>query len=200
METPDLSEFYTPGHTANTVDFMSRRTLQSHGAFFISCLSDKSHGLDCGCGPGTITCDIAESVGAGRVVGVDVDPSQVDRACKLAASRSIENSEFRQASAYELPFDGNSFDAVFSHALVEYLAHPPVAIAEFRRVLLTGGFLGICSPDWGGFLLSPPSDALTSAIEAYNELQTRQSAPPPNVSVTHPTGCPGRLRGLPVPL
>jgi hypothetical protein len=30
-----MSETYTPGHTQNAVDFMSRRSLESHGQFFL---------------------------------------------------------------------------------------------------------------------------------------------------------------------
>ena len=113
-----MQDRYTPGHTSNAVDFMSRRTLESHGAFFIPLLADGMSVLDCGSGPGTITCDIAERIPLGRVVGVDSDKSQVRLATGIARSRNLHNVEFRLASAYELPFQTESFDAVFSHALL----------------------------------------------------------------------------------
>ena len=31
----------------------------------------------------------------------------------------------------------------------------------------------MCSPDWGGFILAPPSDNLSRAIEAYQALQSK---------------------------
>lgn len=62
---------------------------------------------------------------------------------------------------------------VFSHALLEHLGEPARAVAEFSRVLRPGGVLAVCSPDWGGFLLAPPSDELAGAIAAYTSLQTR---------------------------
>jgi hypothetical protein len=40
-------------------------------------------------------------------------------------------------------------------------------------VLKPGGVIGVCSPDWGGFVLAPPSARLSEAIEAYTSLQTR---------------------------
>ena len=75
-----MRERYTPGHTPNAVDFMSRRTLDSHGAFFMPLLTNGIVVLDCGSGPGTITCDIAQRIPRGRVVGVDKDAKQVSLA------------------------------------------------------------------------------------------------------------------------
>lgn len=41
--------------------------------------------LDCGCGPGTITLGFAELVGAGQVVGTDIEDSQVALASESAS-------------------------------------------------------------------------------------------------------------------
>ena len=166
----NMQDQYTPGHTSNAVDFMSRRTLDSHGAFFIPLLTDGMSVLDCGSGPGTITCDIAGRIPLGRVVGVDNDRTQVRLATETAKNRDLLNVEFRLASAYELPFPAESFDAVFSHALLEHLGDPGRAISEFLRVLRPGGVVGLTSPDWGGFLISPPSEPLSAAIGGYEEL------------------------------
>ncbi len=64
-----MTERYTPGHTDDAVRFMARRTIESHGAFFVPHIPRKGEILDCGCGPGTITCDLAERAPAARVVG-----------------------------------------------------------------------------------------------------------------------------------
>jgi len=45
-------------------------------------------------------------------------------------------------------------------------------LLELLRVLKPGGVIGVCSPDWDGFILSPPSNSLTSAIAAYTNLQS----------------------------
>lgn len=173
-----MQERYTPGHTSNAVDFMSRRTLQSHGAFFNPLLTDGISVLDCGSGPGTITCDIAKRIPNGRVVGVDNDATQVSLAAETARTRGLQNVEFRRASAYDLPFPEESFDAVFSHALFEHLGDPDRAISEFRRVLRPGGYVGLCSPDWGGFLLAPASAELSAAIDRYERLSIDNGGDP----------------------
>ena len=42
-----------------------------------------------------------------------------------------------------------------------------------HRVLKPGGIIGLCGPDWGGFILSPPSPPLSRAPEAYVSLQSK---------------------------
>ncbi|MGD9724938.1 MAG: methyltransferase domain-containing protein [Nitrospiraceae bacterium] len=167
------AEFYTPGYSGNAVDFMSKRSLDSHGEFFSAYLAAGVSVLDCGCGPGSITFGIAERVYPGRVVGIDLSMSQVARACNMAASHSIANVTFQPADCYQLPFADGSFDRIFSHALLEHLSDPVLALRDFHRVLKPGGVLGVCSPDWNGFILSPPSPELTRAITAYATLQNR---------------------------
>src|SRR5260221_1598718 len=166
-------ETYTPGYSEVAAAFMGRRRLDSNGAFFLPHLRPGISVLDCGCGPGTITRDIAQRIAPGRVVGLDFDGDQIAVAMAEAKAQDIANVEFRQGSVYAVPFEDSSFDAVFSHALLEHLKEPVEAAAEFRRVLKPGGMLGVCTPDWGGFLLASPSGKLLVAFETYKELQNR---------------------------
>ena len=166
-----MNETYTPGYSEAAAAFMVRRRLDPNGTFFLPYLKTGITVLDCGCGPGTITRDIAQRIAPGRVVGLDFNADQIAVASRDARLQGIANVEFKQGSAYELPFADASFDAVFSHALLEHLREPVRAVAEFRRVLKPGGALGVCTPDWGGFLVAPPSEELLLAFEAYKELQ-----------------------------
>ena len=168
-----MIETYTPGYSEAAAAFMVRRRLDPNGAFFLPYLKSGIAVLDCGCGPGTITRDIAQRIAPGRVVGLDFSADQIAVASRDAGSQGIPNIEFKQGSVYELPFADASFDAVFSHALLEHLREPAKAVAEFRRVVKPGGALGVCTPDWGGFLVVPPSEELLLAFEAYKELQNR---------------------------
>jgi len=166
-------ETYTPGYSEIAANFMARRRLDPNGAFFIPYLIQGISVLDCGCGPGTITRDIAQRVAPGRVCGLDFNANQIAVAARDAKVQGIANVEFRQGSIYALPFDDSSFDTVFSHALLEHLKEPVKAMVELRRVLKPGGTVGLCTPDWGGFLLAPPSEKLLLAFEAYKQLQNR---------------------------
>lgn len=164
---------YTPGHGQNASEFMAKRSFASHGQFFARHLEPGLSVLDCGCGPGSITLGIAQAVAPGATVGVDFGESQIARAKAGVSATSLRNVSFQTADCYSLPFPAASFDRVFSHALFEHLNEPVRAMEELRRVLKPGGIIGLCSPDWGGFILSPPSDALTQAILGYKTLQTR---------------------------
>ena len=47
-----------------------------------------------------------------------------------------------------------------------------------RRVLRPGGVVAICSPDWGGFILSPPTAAVEAAVQAYTALMEHNGGDP----------------------
>ena len=132
---------------------------------------DESHPLlDVGCGPGTITVGMAQRVTS--VHAIDFGASQIELARNRADHECIHNIEFTTASCYQLPYGDESFDRVFSHALMEHLARPLKALAEIRRVLKPGGILGVCSPDFGARLLVPHSPELDDAAEACTALQS----------------------------
>jgi len=161
------SERYTLGYSETAVGFVGRRTLESHGAFFVPYVRADMDVLDCGCGPGSMTFGIAARTARGTVVGIDMDPSQIDVAKRIAAECRAPNVEFRQASVYRLPFEARCFDAVFSHALFEHISDPVTAAKECFRVLKPGGIVALATPDWGGFIVEPMTPALASAIAAY---------------------------------
>ncbi len=174
----EIGEHYTPGYSDNSVQFMEKRDVRLHGAFFLEHLHEGLTLLDCGCGPGTITLGLAEAVAPGRAVGIDVESSQIDQAEARASRRGMDNVWFKVASVYELPFDNQSFDRVFCNALMEHLAEPEAALLEMRRVLKPGGRIGVCSPDWGGFLVSPSGRDLDKALAFYRKMQARNGGDP----------------------
>lgn len=164
-------ERYTLGYDASALAFVSRRTLETHGAFFLEHLRQGMQVLDVGCGPGSITVGIASHIGSGHVIGVDLSESQVRLAEQTAVEQSVSNAQFQAGSAYALPFGDAQFDALFSHALIEHLKDPARAMREFLRVLKPGGVMGVATPDWSGFLYGPPSAALSAAVKAFEALQ-----------------------------
>ena len=104
--------------------------------------------LDCGCGPGPITLGMAQAVAPGAVVGIDIEPSMIERANALAAGSGLDNIDFQVADIYDLPFDDGSFDIVFSSAVTEHLSDPVRAMRELGRVTRTGGITAVIRTDW----------------------------------------------------
>jgi len=99
--------------------------------------------IDCGCGPGSITVDLAQMVHPGAAVGIDVREDALTYGRKLALERGVANVTFEPANVYRLPYPDGSFDAAFACALIQHLATPVEALREIRRVLNSGSVLGI---------------------------------------------------------
>ena len=175
---PNGREQYTPGHDESVLDFMATRRAATHAGFFLPYLVSGLSVLDIGCGPGAITVGLAGVANPGEVVGVDASAAQLDRARVLATAEGLETIRFEEASCYQVPLGNESVDRVFSHALFEHLAQPETALAEAERVLTPGGIIGLCSPDWGGFLVTPPSADLDVALASYVSLQQSNGGDP----------------------
>jgi ubiquinone/menaquinone biosynthesis C-methylase UbiE len=134
---------------------ISERTAAFGAAFLLPHLRPGMSLLDCGCGPGSITLDLAKVVAPGEVVGVDVNPAEIDAARQAAVKREIVNARFDVADIYALPFPDASFDAAYANTVLQHLDDPPQALREMRRVLRPGGIVGIQDPDWATLLRTP---------------------------------------------
>ena len=97
--------------------------------------------LDVGCGLGGSARYLAAQHGC-EVVGIDLTREYVDTASALAAMVGLERMvEFRQASALELPFEGDSFDVVWTEHVQMNIADKQAFYAEIGRVLVPRGRL-----------------------------------------------------------
>jgi ubiquinone/menaquinone biosynthesis C-methylase UbiE len=139
---------------------MAQRTAEREAAFFLPHLRSGMRLLDVGCGPGSITLGLAETVEPGAVVGLDFQELQIRQAQSLADAHGITNLHFQVGDAYQLPFPDGSFDAVFAHAVLWHLREPVKALTEMRRVLRPDGVVGIRDCDWGGRIYAPSTPLL----------------------------------------
>ena len=96
--------------------------------------------LDIATGPGYVAAEAAAR--GANVVGADVAEAMVELARGLHPQ-----VEFRQADAHALPFDDSSFDAVVGNFGILHLGRPEQAVAEFVRVLVSGGRLALTAWD-----------------------------------------------------
>ena len=134
---------------------LAKRTAARDAAFLLPYLCPGMRLLDVGCGPGTITLGLAEAVASGEVIGIDLEPAQIEEARAVATERGVTNVRFEVGDAYRIPFADRSFDAVFAHTVLMHLREPVLALAEMRRVLRPGGIVGVRDPDVGAGFTVP---------------------------------------------
>ena len=168
-----MPETYTHGHTAAVLSSHRWRTAQNSAAYLLDSLEHGQDLLDVGCGPGTITLDLAARVAPGRVVGIDAATVVVAAAARLAEEVRAPNVTFATGDAYSLDFPDGSFDVVHAHQLLQHLADPVAALREMRRVLRTGGILGARDSDYAAFAWAPADPLLDRWLELYHEVTRR---------------------------
>ena len=165
---------YGPPATA----MMAGRTAKQHASFLLPHLKPDMAVLDCGCGPGSVTIGLAEAVAPGHAVGTDVEESQLEIGRASAGRNGVANVRFEVASAYELPFLDESFDAIFISAVMGNLREPLRGLSEARRVLKPGGVIAVKEFDHGGDLLYPVTADLLEGVELYYRLRRHNGHDP----------------------
>ena len=112
--------------------------------------------LDVGCGPGALTAELVERLGADAVSAVDPSDPFV-----AAAQERNPGVDVRLASAEDLPFEDDAFDAVLAQLVVHFLADPVEGLREMARVTRGQGVVAACVWDHasGGGPLSAFWDA-----------------------------------------
>ncbi len=100
--------------------------------------------VDIGCGAGTDSLIAAKKTGpGGRVIGVDMTPSMLEKARQAAKEAKLENVEFREGYAEELPIEDGWPDVVISNGVLNLMPDKGAALKEMHRVLKPGGRLQI---------------------------------------------------------
>jgi SAM-dependent methyltransferase len=98
--------------------------------------------VDLGSGAGLDAFLAARQVGAeGRVIGVDMTPSMLERARQGARDAGLSQVEFREGRLEQLPVDDASVDAVTSNCVINLVPDKSVVFREVVRVLRPGGRL-----------------------------------------------------------
>jgi ubiquinone/menaquinone biosynthesis C-methylase UbiE len=98
--------------------------------------------LDIGCGFGDTTRRLAELVGDGEVVGVDVAEPFLEVAREEAAAAGVDNVGFRVGDV-QIADLGGPYDYVFSRMGVMFFANPVAALRNVREAMRPGGRLCI---------------------------------------------------------
>jgi SAM-dependent methyltransferase len=108
-------------------------------------VSSGQRALDVGCGPGALTRELADLLGADHVCAVDPSAAFVE-ACR-ARNPGVR---VELAGAESLPFDDDSFDVALAQLVVNFMDDPRAGVGEMRRVTRVGGTVAGAVWDYGG--------------------------------------------------
>jgi ubiquinone/menaquinone biosynthesis C-methylase UbiE len=101
--------------------------------------------LDVGCGPGALTKVLVERVGVENVAAVDPSEQFV-----AAARERNPGVGVQYASAEDLPFEDDTFDAAVAQLVVHFMSDPVRGLEEMARVTRPGGVVAACVWDHAG--------------------------------------------------
>ncbi|HET8868073.1 MAG TPA: class I SAM-dependent methyltransferase [Agrococcus sp.] len=134
-----IAATYSHGHHASVVGAHAARTVANSAAYLSPLVEPGMRILDVGCGPGSISIDLARRVGdGGLVVGIDASAEVVETARAAAAQAGVTNVEFRVGDAYDPATpegdDLQRWDVVHAHQVLQHLGDPVAALRAWGEV------------------------------------------------------------------
>jgi len=117
--------------------------------------------LDVGCGTGEITARLADAFPRANLVGVDLIASHLEIARARAAAFG-PRVEFREANAFELPWDDGTFDFTVCRHMLQAVPSPEHVVTELARVTKSGGRLHLIAEDYGMIYAHPTREDVES--------------------------------------
>lgn len=168
---------YTHGHHESVLRSHRWRTVDNSAAYIGARLAPGASLLDVGCGPGTLTVDLARHVAPGRVIGIDSAESIVDQA-RGDCPGDITNVEFRVGNVYDLGFGDETFDIVHAHQVLQHVDDPVVALREMRRVCRPGGIVAARDADYGAMTWHPVAERLVRWLDVYRTVALANGGQP----------------------
>lgn len=169
---------YTHGHHESVLRSHRWRTAANSAAYLLGELKPHMRILDVGCGPGTITADLAERVPQGQVTGVDTEPGIVEQARHLASERGLTNAQFATGDIHALDYPDGTFCVVHAHQVLQHLGDPVRALREMRRVCKPGGIIAVREADFGGMIWYPQIPGLDDWRELYGRVARANGGEP----------------------
>ncbi|MGW0554002.1 class I SAM-dependent methyltransferase [Streptomyces sp. NPDC002926] len=169
---------YTHGHHESVLRSHRWRTAANSAAYLIGELHPGLDLLDVGCGPGTITADLAELVAPGRVTAVDAAEDVLAQARETAVERGLDHVRFAVADVHALDFPDDSFDVVHAHQVLQHVGDPVQALREMRRVCRPGGIVAARDSDYGAFTWFPEVPALDGWQTLYQRVARANGGEP----------------------
>lgn len=103
--------------------------------------------MELGCGSGAFITFVARTVGdEGKVFALDIQPEmleQLKNKLKHPENRNIKNIVPFEWNTYDLPFEDNFFDLVYTITVLQEIQDKNRALKEVMRVLKPNGILAV---------------------------------------------------------
>lgn len=132
-------------------------------------LNSSSQVLEVGCGTGAILSELSDDT---PLHGIDIDRAALAQ-CRIHAPTAA----LVHGDALRLPYSNETFDIVYCHFLLLWVANPLQALLEMKRVgKTTAHFLALAEPDYPSRLDQPPE--LAPLGQWQTEALQRQGADP----------------------
>jgi SAM-dependent methyltransferase len=154
---------YTHGHQESVLRSHRWRTADNSCSYLLPHLGPDMTLLDVGCGPGTITADLATRVAS--VTGIDPSASVIDQ-----ARREFPGLDLRVGDLFEQTGD---YDIVHAHQVLQHLADP---VGALRKLGELGKLVAARDSDYTWFQWSPESTPLDRWREVYLAVTRRNGA------------------------
>ncbi len=117
---------------------MTARTLENSHPALLELLGPGMSVLDVGCGPGTLTVEIARRVEPGHVVGMDTNPEMILAAEQASPPGEIENLVFYTGDIRDSSWEGE-FDLVNAARTLQWIPDVAGAVERMGRAAVPGG-------------------------------------------------------------
>ncbi len=171
--TPDT---YTHGHQEPVLRSHRWRTAENSAAYLLSFLAPGMEVLDVGCGPGSLTIDLAQRTAPGRMVGIDLSAAVISEATEAAETGGVANVTFRVGDFRSVGFQPGTFDIVHAHQVLQHLRDPVGALAAMRSLVRDAGVVAVRDSDYSAMTWAPRSPYLDRWLEIYMEVTRRNGA------------------------
>lgn len=169
---------YTHGHHDAVLRSHRSRTAENSAAYLLPRLGPGMRLLDVGCGPGTITADLAAIVAPGEVVALDRAPEILAEAAAVAQERGLANVSTGIGDVYALDHADDSFDVVHAHQVLQHLSDPVAALVEMGRVVRPDGVVAVRDADYAAMTWYPGDPLLDRWQEIYHSVARANDAEP----------------------
>jgi ubiquinone/menaquinone biosynthesis C-methylase UbiE len=195
-DTGNFAKYYTPDEKSTVTADAANFSLGCGNPTAMANIKKGEVAVDIGSGGGLDSFLAARQVGSsGKVIGVDMTPSMLERAREAAVKAGLDNVEFRFGKAESLPVDDSSVDVIISNCVINLCEDKDIVFREAFRALKNGGRMEISDivtdnpfpayarhlkTDWSSCVTGslPESEYLDLIAQAgFQKIKTERSQP-----------------------